>query len=382
MTVPASADELVGRALLNVRATLTGAGEDGFPFAAMVTDDGHRWALTHGEFWTEGLWLGQLWWAYEHSGDQAFLHAAESLYERIRHRRHDPSTHDLGFLFVPSALRAWKVTGHERYRLDAIEAARTLTGRYDPECQVILAWDVLDGVSMGRVAIIDTLVNLQLLYWAFSETRDARFDDVARSTLDAMIRLFVRADGSTRQMVRFEGTGCTLRAVAARHQGYGPESCWSRGLGWGIYGLASAYEHLADERYLDTAQRLIACYQENAPEGLVPLYDFADPAGVAGAPRDSSAATITAAGLATLWRVTGHERYGALARAIIGSLVDNGFFVADEERAGGLIAHGCFHYPKGLFIDAELVFGDYYFLEALTLLQSDRRSDARSRAAT
>ncbi len=382
MTVPAAADELVGRALPNVRATLTGAGEDGFPFAAVATDGDHRWTLTHGEFWTEGLWLGQLWWAYEHSGDRAFFRAAESLYERIRYRRHDPSTHDLGFLFVPSALRAWKVTGHERYRLDAIEAARTLTGRYDPECQVILAWDMLDGVSMGRVAIIDTLVNLQLLYWASSETRDPRFDDVARSTLDAMIRLFVRADGSTRQMVRFEGTGCTLRAVAARHQGYGPESCWSRGLGWGIYGLASAYEHLADEKYLDTAGRLIDYYLENAPGDLVPLYDFADPAGVAGAPRDSSAATITAAGLARLWRVTGSERYGALARSIIGSLVDNGYFVPDEERAGGLIAHGCFHYPRRLFIDTELVFGDYYFVEALTLLRSDGRSDVRSCAVT
>jgi len=378
MTVPASADALVERAVLNVRVTLASVGEDGFPFAASDTGDGHRWTLTHGDFWTEGLWLGQLWWAYEHSGDAAFLDAAETLYERIRYRRHDPSTHDLGFLFVPSAVRAWKVTRHERYRDDAIEAARTLTGRYDPECQVILAWDVLDGVSMGRVAIIDTLLNLQLLYWASSETRDARFDDVAKSTLDAMIRLFVRADGSTRQMVRFEGAEDTLRAVAVRHQGYGPESCWSRGLGWGIHGLASAYEHLGDVRYLDTADRLIAYYQENVPSDLVPLYDFADPAGVAEAPRDSSAATITAAGLATLWRVTGHERYGALARAIIGSLVDVGYFVPNERRAGGLVAHGCFHQPKGLFIDAELVFGDYYFLEALTLLRSDRRKNARS----
>ena len=382
MTEACSLEELTSRAVLAIASTQRSVGEHGFPFAAGATDGDHRWTLTHGEFWTEGLWLGQLWSAYHHSGDDAFRLAAESMYERIRHRRVDASTHDLGFLFVPSALAGWEATGRERYRLDALEAAATLATRYDPECQLILAWDVLDGVPVGRVAIIDTLVNLQLLYWASSQPGGGHLGELARPALDQMIRLLIRPDGSIRQMVRFEGTGRDLRSAPVQHQGYARESCWSRGLGWGIYGLACAYTHYADPSYLAKADQLVAYYRANVPADLVPSYDFADPGGVEGAPRDSSAATITAAGLAKLWHATGGERYRQLAHDIAYSLTAHRYFVADQENARGLIAHGCFHYPKRQFVDAQLVFGDYYFVEALTLLQSEGRTDSPRRGAT
>ena len=382
MTEPCSLEELTNRAVLAIAAIQGSVGERGFPFAASATDGAHRWTLTHGEFWTEGLWLGQLWSAYHHTGDDAFRLAAESMYERIRHRRVDACTHDLGFLFVPSALAGWEATGRERYRLDALEAAATLATRYDPECQLILAWDMLDGVPVGRVAIIDTLVNLQLLYWASSQTGGEQLGDLAKTAVHQMIRLFIRPDGSIRQMVRFEGTGADVRPVPVRHQGYAPESCWSRGLGWGIYGLACAFAHFADPSYLAKADHLVAYYRANVPADLVPLYDFADPGRVERVPRDSSAATITAAGLAKLWHATGSERYRQLAHEIVQSLVVHQYFLADQESGRGLIAHGCFHYPKRRFVDAELVFGDYYFFEALTLLQSEGRTDSPRCRAT
>ena len=66
--------------------------------------------------WTTGFWTGEIWLAYERTGEEVFKEAgtiqAESFLERIKERV-DVDNHDMGFLYTPSCVAAYRLTGNE-----------------------------------------------------------------------------------------------------------------------------------------------------------------------------------------------------------------------------------------------------------------------------
>ena len=86
--------------------------------------------------WTGGFVAGQLWLASSVSGDGQLAAEAGAVTELLAPRAARPDTHDLGFLFWPSAVLGYLVTGDPSYRDLALRAARSLTGRVLP-CGVI-----------------------------------------------------------------------------------------------------------------------------------------------------------------------------------------------------------------------------------------------------
>lgn len=96
--------------------------------------------------WTPGLFTGQCWLAYEATGDAAFRAAALRQVDSFARRLavgENLDHHDLGFLYTPSCVAAWKLTGSRTGREAALEAARRLTGRFQPVGQFIQAWGIL-----------------------------------------------------------------------------------------------------------------------------------------------------------------------------------------------------------------------------------------------
>ena len=64
--------------------------------------------------WTNGFWTGMLWMAYELTGATAFRQAAASQLPSFAWRLEQDiqvDHHDLGFLYMPSAVAAWRITG-------------------------------------------------------------------------------------------------------------------------------------------------------------------------------------------------------------------------------------------------------------------------------
>src|SRR4029450_13489979 len=134
-----------------------------------VTRDDGRWelfspldaedaALT-GLPWTGGFVAGQLWLARAH-GRAAVAHAlacppaqhhrAAVVPDLLRPRAAQPTTHDLGFLFWPSAALGLCATGDDCYRVLGLRAAAALAERALPNgvIQVIGALD--DPQHRGR----------------------------------------------------------------------------------------------------------------------------------------------------------------------------------------------------------------------------------------
>ncbi|MGH8897032.1 MAG: glycoside hydrolase family 88 protein [Egibacteraceae bacterium] len=361
-----SLDYGVGR----IRALVPAAEAHGFPEA---TRSG-RWTYPQKARWTAGFWPGQLWLASLAADDRALADAAAAAARRLAPRRTDTSTHDMGFLFSPSWVTAFRLTGDVAWRDGALVAAESLTRRFNPRGSFIRAWGRLDSpVNAGR-AIIDTMMNLDLLFWASAQTGDDRFADIARRHATTSATHHVRDDGSTAHVFDFDpATGAPIGRNT--HQGYSPTSCWARGQAWAVYGFTTAYRRTKVEQFLATARKVADWFLAHLPADAVPFWDFRSP-DLPRDVRDSSAGAIAACGLLDLARVTGEDRYREGALRILRALCQE-YTTFGMPTHEAILLHGTGNKPGNADIDVSLIYGDYYFVEALMrLLHFDQTARA------
>ena len=180
----------------------------------------------------------------------------------------------------------WRLRAADRLR------ARLITTR---KGAYISSWGPLADQRGRKSSAIDTMANLPLLYWAADHADDGSFrlagEAHAQMTRDA----FVRADLSTYHAVEYDlATGERTRGFT--FQGAFDESCWPRGQAWAIYGFAATARATGKPEYLELAERLADYYLARLDDGLVPYWDFDDPA-IPDAPRDTPRARSSAAAL-------------------------------------------------------------------------------------
>jgi unsaturated chondroitin disaccharide hydrolase len=326
-------------------------------------------AWSHGN-WFCGFWVGLLLAAHLRTGEERYLDWAVERMQLVAPRALDPNTHDIGFIFYGSAIPLHHVTGWQRFAALALRAADRLRARLITTRRgaYISSWGPLGDERGRRSSAIDTMANLPLLYWAAEHADDGSFRAAgelhARMTRDA----FVRPDNSTYHAVEYDlVTGERTRGYT--FQGYADESCWSRGQGWAIYGFAATARATGKAEYLKLGEVLARHYLGRLDATLVPPWDFDDPA----APdtlRDSSAAAIVASALLDLAAL--HPEAGAGAEwaeralAMLDSLCRD--YLAREEGHRGLLKHGCYSKPHDDGVDSAVLFGDFYFVEALAKL--------------
>ena len=325
--------------------------------------------------WTTGFCTGTYWLSYELSGDEAFKTAAmiqvDSFYERIVDKI-DVNHHDMGFLYTPSCVAAYLLTGSEKGKEAAIMAADQLTGRFQEKGQFLQAWGVLGAAEHYRL-IIDCLLNLPLLYWASEVTGDERYRSIAVRHTRTSIKNLVREDFSTYHTYFFNPiTGEPLKGVTA--QGYKNNSAWARGQAWGIYGTALAWRYLREESCIELFKKVTDFYLEHLPKDKVPCWDLSFQE-KDGEPRDSSAAAIAVCGILEMCENKGlteeeSKYYKEKAEEILESLIDF-YAVRPHSAANGLLLHGVYakSSPYNSVADRGVdecnLWGDYFYLEAL-----------------
>ena len=226
--------------------------------------------------WTCGFWPGEVWLSYERTGDEAFKNTALTLVDsflyRIEHKI-EVDHHDMGFLYSPSCVAAYKLTGSEKGRKAAILAADQLCTRFQEKGEFFQAWGALGAADNYRY-IIDCLLNVPLLYWASETTGDAHYADLAHKHVTTCLANSIRPDGSTYHTFFMDPvTGGPVRGATC--QGYKDDSCWARGQAWGVYGTAISYRYTRRPEYLDAFRRVLAYYLERLPgPGPVLGYDL------------------------------------------------------------------------------------------------------------
>jgi len=365
------------------------SGQGFFTEANNVTGE---WQKQNGYFWTGSFWTGELWQLYSETHEEKYRRWAE-LWGSKMTGQESTQNHDAGFLYFYSSAMGSDLTRDDKLRASALRAAERLEQLYNPKTQLIASW-----AEHGDDTIVDTMMNLQLLWWTSDKTGDNRWREIGRKHALRTAQWYVRGDGSVSQSVHYNPgdnrQSFTLRggareaelplanmaapgewAFAHTHQGFGADTTWSRGLGWALYGFSVAYSETHEPLFLATAQRIADYAIKNLPSDSVPWYDF-DDEGAHFRNRDSSAAAIIAGGLFRLSLITTEsarsKSYRDAGERIVQSLID-GYLtpVGDTDQTPpGVLRHGCSMRPN----DAMLIYGQYYLLEDLLWLEQHKRS--------
>lgn len=320
-----------------------------------------RWIFTKDTDWANGFWVGLLWLCYVLTDDRKYIEIAYRWLNRIEKRKKE-KTFDLGFLFYPSFVLGFQITGDRNLKGIALEAAKTMSGLFHKKAGFIYN-EIKDGKQKKARTIIDVMMNLPLLWWAYEETGDTRYYDIAHQHSFNTIKEFIRDDYSTIHVIDFDlETGEIIRKVTA--QDYSDDSCWSRGQAWAIYGFSLAYQSSGEKKFIELAGGLADYFISNLPADYVPYWDFNDPE-IPNSVKDSSAAAIACSGLLTLSELNHKQRFKQAAIDMLNSLSTN--YLAEDSE--GILKHGCYHKSANLGVDESLIWGDYYFVEALTKAQ-------------
>lgn len=338
-------------------------------------------------------------------------------------------THDIGFIVMPALRRDFELTGNPRSLESIVRAARSLATRYVPSASAIRSWDCLlkkditvVDTATNLLVIVDSLCNLDLLFYAAHHAGDASLSDIAAAHARTLLRTHLRPEPAARTRSRDGYAGMLYSTCHVANldpetgdlkwrrtaQGYADASTWARGQAWAVLGYAQTYRWTGDAAFLEAAcgaaeyflYRLDAspdCVEASASGGgtkgrMVPLWDFDAPVDDASSDplRDSSAGVIAANGMLILSQALQGAGQHGLARRFYAAAVDIVADTLEHSLAGektrfvakdggvdvedvvpgssfdGLLKNGTANNNENArrrYANHGLVYGDYYLVE-------------------
>ncbi len=360
----ALAGELADRLRRKMPAALKKA--EGLDFIPYTVRNG-AWApgpMDGISWWTNGFWPGEMWAMYRLTGEDAYRAEAERAEKMLDEafREFDHLHHDVGFMWLLSAGANYRLTGNRASLRRMMLAATLLAGRFNP-LGFIRAWNE----DRAGWAIIDCMMNLNLLYHASEQTGDPRFRKIAEAHADTAMRHFIRPDGSANHIVVFDPETLAVKEIPAG-QGCAPGSSWSRGQAWALYGFTLSGLHTGRQDYLETARRVARYFIGQLREDGLPRCDFRQPE--TDGLRDACAGAVAACGLLELAKATDGEEAGCFFDAAIRLLkaLDRD---ADWSGAFPAILTHCTGSYHGNDHNIAMVYADFFFIEAILKLRGD-----------
>jgi len=338
-------------------------------FYPLYTDSG-KWRHSKPAWtrWCDGFLPGMMWIFYEETKDPRWRESAVEYSRALEHRKDDREVHDLGFIFYHGTYRRWHDATVREGAADqslkdiVIHAGRILALRFNQQAGCLRSFHGPDS------NFIDIMMNVGIIFYSALETSDRELLELAHRHCRTTRRTLVRGDGSTSHEGIFDlNSGEFLRQTT--QQGYRGDSCWSRGLAWSLYGFGTCHQLTGDTAYLEVAQLSADYWLANAPaDGVVPWdFDAPDDGPLSRLQPDTSAAAIASVGLLNLAEFSTsaarQRAYLDCALKTIDSLT--GKYLGTGDGWEGILRGGVYHIHKGLGVNESVMWGEYFFVEAL-----------------
>ena len=349
-----------------VTKTLTSLGSPASGYPVSGGDSG-TWTTTSpssgSQGWTSGFFPGQLWLLYQATGSPQWLAAARQwtapLASQASAPRVDPT--DIGFIIGTSFGNGYRLTGDPSYKGVLTTAGQSLASFYNSNVGAVRSWTF--GPWQFPV-IVDSMMTLGPLQWGAGNGGNPARAGIAATHAQTVTTNIVRSDGSTFQLANFDPTSGALLSQET-FAGFSDSSTWARGQAWALYGFVQAYQTSDNPAFLTTAEVVANYFVDHLPANDISPWDFDAPGTP---PVDTSAAAIAADGLVMLSTVAGTNalkaQYLEDAENILGSLSSSYLGPASGES---VLFDG---FPGKNGTNTALIYGDYYFTEALLRLQN------------
>jgi unsaturated chondroitin disaccharide hydrolase len=345
------------------------------PLYPYTGGDSGTWTTTspsdgaHG--WTSGFFPGELWLLYQATGSTAWRDAAQAWTTPLASQassvdRIDPT--DIGFIIGTSFGNAYRLTGDTAYKNVINAAGKSLAGLYNPTVGAVRSWTFSPYEPPNFAVIIDSMMTLGPLQWGASNGGMSTWAGYAATHAQTVITNLVRPNGSTFEVAVFDQTTGALKSQGT-FAGYSDSSTWARGQAWALYGFVQAYQTLDNPAFLTTAEDVANYFvgQLVADHTWIPPWDFDAPGTQ---PVDTSAAAIAADGLVMLSTVAGTSALETMylddAENILGTLSSH-YLDNLNPKGESVLIDG---FPGNGGTNTALIYGDYYFTEALLRLQN------------
>jgi len=320
-------------------------------------------------WWCSGFTPGVLWYLYQHTGDGKFLNYARNYTSRVTKEQFNTGTHDLGFMLYCSFGNGFRLTSDEEYRAVMLRGAESLITRFNPLIGCIQSWG--SNAKWQFPVIIDNMMNLEFLMWAYKTTGDAKYRDICISHADRTIQNHFRPDYSSYHVVSYDTiTGQPEKKNTG--QGFSDASAWARGQAWGLYGFTMLYRETKEPRYLEQAKHIadFIINHPNLPADGIPYWDFNAP-DIPDAERDASAGAIICSALIELSGLVKAadkdlaNKYLSIAEKQLRSLSSPAYFAEKGTNGNFILKHSVGSLPGNSEVDVPLTYADYYYIEAL-----------------
>ncbi len=320
--------------------------------------------------WTNGFWPGINWLMYVGTKNEDYRKTAENCEKLLdsAFKNFDRISHDTGFIWRLASGPNYTLTGNDESRVRQSFAATYLMSRFNPVGGFIRAWNKHSfSEDCSGVTIIDTMLNLPILYWASDEYKDPRFKQAAMMHADHTLANHLRPDGSIRHLViRDSETGEVTGELGG--QGYDIGSCWSRGQAWAVYGFVISYIHTGKEEYLDAAKRAAHYFISAVCDTWIPMIDFRCPEEPA--IYDTSAGCATACGLIEIAKLVPEYEKKLYIKAAMNLLMTIEKNYADwSTQTDFIIDMASGSYRGKEHQNENIIYADYYFTEAVYKLK-------------
>ncbi|MEM6313409.1 MAG: Ig-like domain-containing protein [Planctomycetota bacterium] len=381
------------------RAAAFGIGRTAAGLADLDTDryldattkpDG-TWRDTSANAWTAGFTPGVIGAVADATDDAAWQARLATWAEALVDS--SPKPEDVGYRMMPgivplhARLVAEGETAAAALLADRIMAAAATKDARWNEAAASYHTDWRDSNSgdprATHAILIDQTYDMTVLLWAADHTDDPAYAAELRRRValhaETTDRVALRPDGSVSQFTYLDATNGDFVSHETA-QGFADDTTWSRGQAWGILSFASLAGSTGNAAMATSAARMARYWIDRLPGGAVPWWDFDHP----DAPdtfEDSSAAAIATRGLLELASldpallasaevdVDEPAAWHDLALATLDTLASDTYLAVDGPEAS-VLRHGTHFATKPHRTDIGLVYGDFYFLDALNQLDA------------
>ncbi len=324
--------------------------------------------------WTSGFYGGTLWYLYEYFKTPDWEKVARRWTDGLEKEKTNKGTHDLGFMLYCPFGNGNRLKPNAKYADIIKEGSYSLISRYKPKVGLIRSWDFCPkGMDWRYPVIIDNMMNLEMLFWAFKATGDSLFYKISITHADNTLKNHFRENGSSFHVVDYDSSSGKVRWKGT-HQGYANQSAWARGQAWGLYGYTVCYRETKRPAYLAQAEKIAKFYlnHRNLPADLIPYWDFNAPE-IPDEPRDVAAAAVACSGLLELCNYVPGQPGKILfekAEKMLKSMSTSLYLASPGTNQHFALMHATGNKPGESEIDVPLNYADYYFVEALLRYKS------------